>query len=82
MVRTEHLGRYKDLAFLLTRYGLKDFRLELDPVAEPLPADDDKPVEPDVQARAEAFSTRLITMRSMPTPTTNEIATVRMNVSQ
>ena len=59
MVRTEHLGRYKDLAFLLTRYGLKDFRLELDPVAEPLPADDDKPVEPDVQARAEAFSTRL-----------------------
>lgn len=59
MVRTEHLGRYKDLAFLLTRYGLKDFRLDLDAVAEPVPAEDDRPLEPDVQERAKAFSSRL-----------------------
>ncbi len=59
-----HLGRYKDLAFLLTRYGLKDFKIGVDPLAEPTSIQDDQPIEPDVKERAEAFAARLKEMGS------------------
>lgn len=60
MLQGKNLGRYRDLMLLLTRYGMKDFRLQLDP-ADPLPegVDPEKSLEPDVKARAEAFAQRL-----------------------
>lgn len=64
MLNLGHLGRYKDLAFLLTRYGLKDFKIGIDPLAEPVAIPEDQPIEPDVQKRAEAFALRLKEMGS------------------
>ncbi len=64
MLNVAHLGRYKDLAFLLTRYGLKDFRVDVDPLAEPPSPVEDQPIEPDVKERAEAFAARLKEMGS------------------
>lgn len=51
-----HIGRYKDLGLLLTRYGLKDFKLDIKSdalIAQP--EGEEKPLQPDVQARAKAF---------------------------
>ncbi len=62
MVKTRHLGAYRDLLLLFTRYGRKDFRLNISPedflTAEPDPGE----MEPDVKARAEAFASALKAM--------------------
>jgi ubiquinone biosynthesis protein len=59
MLKTAHVGRYKDLAVLLTRYGLKDFTVSLDPQEVILEPEGERISEPDVAARAKAFSERL-----------------------
>src|SRR5437763_15931053 len=59
MLKTRNIGAYRDLLILFTRYGRKDFRLSLDPqdmmTSETAPAE----IEPDVQARANAFAAAL-----------------------
>ncbi len=59
MLKTRNIGAYRDLLVLFTKYGRKDFKLKLDPdemiVADPEPTT----VEPDVQARAQAFAKAL-----------------------
>ena len=59
MLKTRNLGAYRDLLVLFTRYGRKDFRLSLDP--QDLLAEESAPaaIEPDVQARAQAFAQKL-----------------------
>jgi ubiquinone biosynthesis protein len=59
MVKTRHIGAYRDLLLLFTRYGRKDFRLSVN--AEDFLAAEADPgeIEPDVKARAEAFATAL-----------------------
>jgi predicted unusual protein kinase regulating ubiquinone biosynthesis (AarF/ABC1/UbiB family) len=61
MLKTRHLGTYRDLLVLFTRYGRKDFRLALAPedLVVPEATDDATPFEADVQKRAEAFATAL-----------------------
>jgi predicted unusual protein kinase regulating ubiquinone biosynthesis (AarF/ABC1/UbiB family) len=59
MLKTRNLGAYRDLLLLFTRYGLKDFRLSLDPQDVVLADEESGPVEPDVQARAQAFAAQL-----------------------
>ena len=62
MLKTRNIGAYRDLLVLFTKYGRKDFRLSLDPTdmlaAETTPTE----IEPDVQARANAFATALKNM--------------------
>lgn len=62
MLKTRNLGAYRDLLLLFTRYGRKDFRISLSPedllATEPEPTE----IEPDVQARAEAFANALKSM--------------------
>jgi ubiquinone biosynthesis protein len=64
MLKPAHIGRYRDLALLLTRYGLKDFKL--DPKADALLAQtetgEENHLEPDVQARAKGFVAALSDM--------------------
>src|SRR5215213_9428465 len=59
MVKTRHIGAYRDLLLLFTRYGRKDFRLSVTAedflAAEPDPGE----MEPDVKARADAFANAL-----------------------
>ena len=59
MVKTSHIGAYRDLLLLFTRYGRKDFRVNVSAedffAAEPEPGE----MEPDVRARADAFATAL-----------------------
>jgi ubiquinone biosynthesis protein len=59
MLKPRNLGAYRDLLILFTKYGRKDFRLSAGPevlvFAEEAPAE----VEPDVQARANAFAEAL-----------------------
>ncbi|HVT01745.1 MAG TPA: AarF/ABC1/UbiB kinase family protein [Thermoanaerobaculia bacterium] len=65
MLKPAHLGRYRDLGLLLTRYGLKDFKLDLKSdalLAQVDSAGEEKPLEPDVQARAKAFTAALSEM--------------------
>jgi ubiquinone biosynthesis protein len=62
MLKTRNLGAYRDLLLLFTRYGLKDFRLSLDPQDIALADEESGPAEPDVKARAEAFATQLKAM--------------------
>jgi ubiquinone biosynthesis protein len=59
MVKTRHLGAYRDLLLLFTRYGRKDFRLSVN--AEDFLAAEADPgeIEPDVKARADAFANAL-----------------------
>jgi ubiquinone biosynthesis protein len=59
MVKTRHIGAYRDLLLLFTRYGRKDFRLSVN--AEDFLAAEADPgeIEPDVKARAEAFASAL-----------------------
>ena len=59
MLKTSHLGAYRDLVSLFTRYGRKDFRLTLDPHEMLIPEEDTGPIEPDVKQRAEAFARQL-----------------------
>jgi len=60
MLRTRNLPAYRDLLVLFTRYGRKDFHLNLDPdeiVAAN--SETEAPVEPEVKERAKAFATSL-----------------------
>ena len=59
MLKTRHIGAYRDLLVLFTRYGRRDFRLNLSPDELVLPVDDEAPIEPDVRQRAEAFAAAL-----------------------
>jgi ubiquinone biosynthesis protein len=60
MLKTRNIGAYRDLLVLFTKYGRKDFRLSFEPediiTAETA---DEGGVEPDVQARAQAFAAAL-----------------------
>ncbi|MBK5258181.1 MAG: AarF/ABC1/UbiB kinase family protein, partial [Thermoanaerobaculia bacterium] len=59
MLKTKHIGAYRDLLLLFTRYGRRDFRLNLQPDDLLMPEDGDGEVEPDVLRRAEAFAAAL-----------------------
>ncbi|MGZ5433917.1 MAG: ABC1 kinase family protein [Thermoanaerobaculia bacterium] len=59
MLKTKHIGAYRDLLLLFTRYGRKDFRLNLKPEELLFSEDTDAPSEPDVRQRAEAFAKAL-----------------------
>jgi len=59
MLKTRNIGAYRDLLVLFTRYGRKDFRLELDPGELLLQDEPEGQIEPDVQQRANAFAAAL-----------------------
>ncbi|HSP34900.1 MAG TPA: AarF/UbiB family protein, partial [Thermoanaerobaculia bacterium] len=60
MLKTSHIGAYKDLLVLFTRYGRKDFRLSMSPDDLLVPVvEEETAIEPDVQKRAEAFANAL-----------------------
>ena len=60
MLKTSHIGAYRDLLVLFTRYGRKDFRLTVTRDEVLLPSDgDEAAIEPDVRQRAQAFATSL-----------------------
>ena len=59
VLKTSHLGAYRDLLILFTKYGRRDFRLKLERDDLLLPEESDDTVEPDVQRRAEAFARSL-----------------------
>lgn len=62
MLHPSHLPRYTQLALLFTRYGRKDFRIDVDSAgADPtLPIDEDQePAGADVHERAESFARSL-----------------------
>jgi len=59
MLKTRNIAAYRDLLVLFTRYGRKDFRLSLDPEDMLAEEESASEVEPDVQARAEAFARAL-----------------------
>lgn len=60
MLKPRNAGAYRDLLLLFTRYGRKDFRLTLATEDLLLPeATEQRELEPDVKARAEAFATAL-----------------------
>ncbi|HUR83177.1 MAG TPA: AarF/UbiB family protein [Thermoanaerobaculia bacterium] len=61
MLKTRNIGAYRDLLLLFTRYGRKDFRMNVsaqDFLVAP-PENDTEVIEPDVRARAEAFAEAL-----------------------
>jgi predicted unusual protein kinase regulating ubiquinone biosynthesis (AarF/ABC1/UbiB family) len=62
MLKTRNIGAYRDLLLLFTRYGRKDFRLNLSPQDILAPEADSEVIEPDVRARAEAFAQALRNM--------------------
>ncbi|HKB81476.1 MAG TPA: AarF/UbiB family protein, partial [Thermoanaerobaculia bacterium] len=53
------IGAYRDLLVLFTRYGMRDFHLTLDPGEIVASETEGEPLEPHVEARAEAFATAL-----------------------
>src|SRR5437016_10051501 len=59
MLKTRNIAAYRDLLVLFTRYGRKDFRLELDPGELLLQDEPEGEIEPDVQQRANAFASAL-----------------------
>jgi len=59
MLKTRHIGAYRDLLVLFTRYGRKDFRLTMSPDDLLLPVEEETKMEPDVRQRAEAFASAL-----------------------
>ncbi len=62
MLKTRHISQYRDLAILFSRYGLKDFKLQTDPDELFVQEEAQKELEPDVRARARAFSASLRSM--------------------
>lgn len=65
MLKPAHIGRYTELGLLLARYGLKDFKLDMKSdalLAQVDSAGEEKPLEPDVQARAKGFTAALSAM--------------------
>src|SRR5207302_2387324 len=59
MLKTRNIGAYRDLLVLFTKYGRKDFRLSLEPDEMVADQSEEATMEPDVKARAEAFSKSL-----------------------
>ena len=59
MLKTSHIGAYRDLLVLFTRYGRKDFRMTTSPDDLLLPVEEETKIEPDVRQRAQAFATAL-----------------------
>jgi predicted unusual protein kinase regulating ubiquinone biosynthesis (AarF/ABC1/UbiB family) len=59
MLKARHIGAYRDLLVLLTRYGRKDFRLNLAPDDLLAPEEESAPMESDVAARARSFAASL-----------------------
>jgi ubiquinone biosynthesis protein len=59
MLKTRHIGAYRDLLMLFTRYGRRDFKLNLSPDELLPPPEEDAAIEPDVRQRAEAFAVAL-----------------------
>jgi ubiquinone biosynthesis protein len=59
MLKTRHIGAYRDLLVLFTRYGRKDFHLTLTADDLLLPEEANAPIEADVTARARAFAAAL-----------------------
>lgn len=59
MLKTRHIGAYRDLLILFTRYGRKDFKLNLSSDELLLPPEEEAAIEPDVRQRAEAFAAAL-----------------------
>jgi len=59
MLKTRNIGAYRDLLLLFTRYGRKDFRLNVSPEDLLVPEAETEVIEPDVKARAEAFAAAL-----------------------
>ncbi|HUJ15825.1 MAG TPA: AarF/UbiB family protein [Thermoanaerobaculia bacterium] len=59
MLKTRNIAAYRDLLVLFTKYGRKDFRLSLDPQAALAEETAAPEIEPDVQARAQAFAEAL-----------------------
>lgn len=63
MLKTRNIGAYRDLLLLFTRYGRKDFRLNLTTEDFLVPeAAEDAEIEPDVARRAKAFADALKSM--------------------
>ena len=58
-LKTRHIGAYRDLLVLFTKYGRKDFRLNLTPEELLFSEEAEGPPEADVRQRAEAFATAL-----------------------
>jgi len=58
-LKTRHIGAYRDLLVLFTKYGRKDFRLNLTPEELLFSEEAEAPPEPDVRQRAEAFAKAL-----------------------
>jgi ubiquinone biosynthesis protein len=59
MLKARNLGAYRDLLMLFTRYGRKDFRLNMSPEDFLVPEAENEAIEPDVQRRADAFANAL-----------------------
>jgi ubiquinone biosynthesis protein len=59
MLKPRHLGAYRDLLLLFTKYGRKDFHLSLTTQNLFAPDAETSAIEPDVKARAEAFAAAL-----------------------
>jgi len=59
MLKPRNLGAYRDLFLLFTKYGRKDFRLSISTEDLFSPGIESDEIEPDVQARAEAFAQAL-----------------------
>ncbi|MEO6258923.1 MAG: AarF/UbiB family protein [Thermoanaerobaculia bacterium] len=59
MLQTRHIGKYTELLVLFTKYGRKDFRLNLTPDELLHTEESDAVVEPNVSQRAKAFADAL-----------------------
>jgi len=61
MLRTRNLPAYRDLLMLFTKYGRKDFRVNLDrdEILSAAPPDAESEIEPEVKERAAAFAKAL-----------------------
>ncbi|HVR42843.1 MAG TPA: AarF/UbiB family protein [Thermoanaerobaculia bacterium] len=61
MLRPSHIPQYARLALLFTRYGRKDFQLELEDASEAaIPEEEgEEPLEPGIEERAAAFAEAL-----------------------
>src|SRR5688500_2853778 len=59
MLKTRNIGAYRDLLLLFTRYGRKDFRLNLTTEDFLIPEAEATEIEPDVARRAKAFADAL-----------------------